>query len=72
MTNVTLTTARTSIQADYIDRPEYAEGIIKCLRRFNETQLYEKTKAELARYGYSDEQIKEAGVWYKRMNGVKI
>lgn len=72
MTNVTLTTARTAIITDYIDRPEYAEGIIKCLRRFNETQLYEKTKEDLTRYGYSDEQIRVAGVWYKRMKGVKI
>jgi hypothetical protein len=68
----TLTEAREAIQTKYIDRPEYAEGIIKCLRRFNDTQLYERTKAELERYGYYDEQIRVAGVWYKRMRGVKI
>lgn len=68
----TLEEARNGIQLAHIDNPDYAEGIIKCLRRFNETQLYEKTKDDLTRYGYSDEQIRVAGVWYKRMKGVKI
>lgn len=68
----TLTTARTAIQADYIDRPDYAEGIIKCLRKFNQEQLYEHTKEELARNGYSADQIRIAGIWFKRMKGVKI